>query len=102
MYPDEKYGLSADRKVKLTHQQYSRQSLFNVDQRFANETGYLFSALWDIENLQLERNISMAYSHGSKQTTGQGTGIYEVKDSYHALDNIPDTPEYWIKKKYEI
>ena len=102
LYPDGKYGMSADRKVKLSHQQYFRQRLFNIDKRFANDAGYLFSALWNIENLQLERNISMAYTHGSKQTTSQGSRTYEVKDSYHVLDNIPDTPEYWKKKKYEI
>ena len=44
----------------------------------------------------------MAYSHGSKRTTSQGSRTYEVKDSYNVLDNIPDTPEYWKKKKYEI
>ena len=42
LYPDGRYGMNADRKVKLTHQQYFRQRLINVDKRFANEAGYLF------------------------------------------------------------
>ena len=31
LYPDGKYGMSADREIKLTNQQYLRQRLFNVD-----------------------------------------------------------------------
>ena len=45
LYPDGKYGISADRKAKLAHQKYFRQRLFNVEKRFANDAGYLFSAL---------------------------------------------------------
>ena len=102
LYPNGKYEMCADREIKLTNQQYLRQRLFNIDKKFSNEAGYLFSALWHIENQQLERNISMAYSHGSKRTTSQGSRTYEVKDLYNVLDNIPDTPEYWKKKKCEI
>ena len=102
LYPDGRNGMNANREVKLTNQQYIKQRLFNVDKRFANDPGYLFSVLWHMENLQLERNISMAYTHGSRKITPEGSRTYEVKDPYHVLDKIPDSPEYWKSKKYEL
>ena len=42
------------------------------------------------------------YTHGSKRNTGQETRSYEVGDPYHVFDRIPDTPEYWKTKKYEL
>ena len=68
LFPDGKNGINAEgREVKLTNQQSIIQKLLNVDKRFANDPGYLFSATWYIESFQLERNISMGYSHGARK-----------------------------------
>merc|ERR1711873_181616 len=29
-------------------------------------------------------------------------GLTKLKDPYHVLDKIPDSPEYWKSKKYEL
>ena len=83
LYPDGKNGMNAEgRKVKLTHQQYIRQRLFNIDKRFGNDPAFLFSATSYIENEQLEKNVSMSYTHGSKKMGGEESRTYQVNNSF--------------------
>ena len=42
------------RKTKLTNQQYLKQRFFNVDERYANDPGFLFSSTSYIELQQLK------------------------------------------------
>ena len=99
LYPDGKNGMHAEnRKVRLTNQQYIQQRLFNIDKRFSNDPGYLFSATWHIENLQLERNIQMAYTHGSKKAMNDLSRTYQVNSCHHVFHKIKDTPDFWLTK----
>ena len=50
---------------------YFKQRLFNVDQRYDKDPGYLYSATWFIEKKQLERNIQMSYNYGKQRTGGE-------------------------------
>ena len=103
LYPDGRNGMNGEgRKVKLTNQQYIKQRLFNVDKRFANDPAYLFSATWFIENQQLERNISMSYTHGSKKIGDDQSRTYQVNDPFCVFQKISNTPQYWKTKKMEL
>ena len=103
LFPDGKNGMNAEgRQTNLTNQQYIKQKLFNVDKRFANDPAFLFSATSYIENLQLQRNISMNYSHGSKTVREGGSRTYDVTNSYCVFTKISNTPEYWKVKKMEL
>ena len=93
---------TAGRKVKLPKQQHIKQRLFNVDKRYANDPAYLFSAVSYIENFQLERNISMSYTHGSKQSGIDNTKSFQVKDPFYVFTKIRNTPQYWKQKKMEL
>ena len=101
LYPDGKNGMNAEeRKVRLTHQQYLKQRLFNVDTRYASDPAYLFSATSFIEHEQLERNISMSYQHGTKKVGDENSRTYQVKNPYCVFKKISNTPEYWKTKKW--
>ena len=89
------------RKVRLTPQQYVRQRLFNVDKRFAEAPGFLFSVTWYIENYQLEGNISMCYAHGTKKIDGSSR-TYEVNNPFCGLPKTTNTQGYWQVKKGEL
>ena len=103
LYPDGKNGMNAEgRKARLTHQQYIRQRLFNVDKRFANDPAYLFSSVSYIENQQLERNVSMSYTHGSKKLGGDDSRTYQVNNPFCVFQKISNTPEYCKVKKMEL
>ena len=95
LFPDGENGMNANGNVKLTNEQYLRQRLCNIDKRFANDPGYLFSSTWHIENQQLEKNISMAYTHGARKPSDDSSQTYQVKNPYHVLHKIPDSPEFW-------
>ena len=83
LYPDGRNGMNAEgRKVRLTNQQYLKQRLFNVDKRYANDPGFLFSSTSYIELQQLERNISMSYSHGAKKIGDGASRTYQVKNPF--------------------
>ena len=73
-----------------------------MDKRYANNSAFLFSCVWFLENLQLERNISMGYSHGKKKVGEDDSRTYEVNDVFHVFKNIKNTPHYWRTKKMEL
>ena len=90
------------RQVYLSNQQYIEQPLFDVDKRYANDPAFLFSATSYIENLQLERKVSMSYTHGSKKVVGNEFRTYQVNNPFRVLKKISNTPEYWKVKKMEL
>ena len=81
-FPDGNNGLNAERKRKLTYQQYFKQKLYNADKRFANDLAFLFSAVAYVEQMQLENNISMTFCHGSKSSSGNSTKEFKVTDPF--------------------
>ena len=98
LYPDGRMGLHEEREVRLSMQQYFQQRILNFDRRFANTPSFVFSAFACNEKNQLERNINISYLRGTKQADGK----YSLNDPYSVLDNMPGTPRYWQKKKYEL
>ena len=103
LYPDGKNGMNTKgRQSNLSKQQYIVQRLKNVDKRYANDPAYLFSAISYIESLQLERNISMSYSHGSKKAGVDNTKAFQVNDPFYVFTKIKNTPQYWKQRKIEL
>ena len=98
LYPDGKMGLHQEREVRLTMQQFFQQRLLNFDRRFANTPSFVFSAFSCNEKNQLERNIGISFLRGKKQADGK----YCLNDPYSVLDNMPGTPRYWQRKRYEL
>ena len=46
--------------------------------------------------------ISLVGSRGKKINHADGGVSYELDDEFRVLENIPNTPKYWQKMKYEI
>ena len=95
-------GLNEKRDIKITDQMYFAQRIQNYDKRFANTAAYVFAAFAFIEKKQLERNINISFMRGKPKKSATGGMVYSLDDPYSVLDNMPGTPRYWQRKKYEL
>jgi len=109
MFPLGRGGFkSSERKVQLTPRKYFNQRLLNCDGRFAQDTDYLFSAQYAVENKQIKDSISIAMGQARGGTTGgQKINASIVRDSekmnsfirqdqaYRCLKNVRGSPAYW-------
>ena len=100
--PDGSNGKDQDRKVKLTEQKYFIQRICNKEKRFASSPAYMYAAVAYIEKKQINRNINLAGTRGTKVTNQAGGQTYELDDGYRVLEDIKNTPRYWKKAKYEM
>ena len=69
-------NLHSDREARLTDQYYFVQRIRNVDERFANNPGYIYAAAAYIEKNQLQRNVNLSYRRGKKSTNKNGEQMY--------------------------
>ena len=109
MFPLGRGGFkSSEREVQLTPRKYFNQRLLNCDGRFAQDTDYLFSAQYAVENKQIKDSISIAMGQARGGTTGgQKINASIVRDSekmnsfirqdqaYRCLKNVRGSPAYW-------
>ena len=102
LLPDGKFGLSHERKVKLTKQNYFLQRLLNVDDRFAKTPGFLFGAMSVVEAERLRANANLTGMKGTRNVGAGGHLTYQVKDPCTVFERIPGTPKYWQRVRYEI
>ena len=102
LLPDGKNSLHAERKVKLSEQDYFVQRIMNKDLRFACNPAYCFAAVSYIENKQIEGRKGISFKRGRCSTSIDGTSMYTLEDPVSVLDNIKNTPRYWQKTRYEL
>ena len=102
LLPDGKFGLSHERKVKLTRQNYFQQRLLNVDDRFAKTPGYLFGAMSMVEADRLRANANLTGMKGKKNMGPGGHVTYQLEDPCSVFEKIKGTPKYWQRARYEI
>ena len=102
LLPDGKFGLSHERRVKLTKQNYFLQRLLNVDDRFAKTPGFLFGAMSVVEAERLRANANLTGMKGTRNVGAGGHLTYQVKDPCTVFERIPGTPKYWQRVRYEI
>ena len=102
LLPDGKFGISHERKVKLTKQNYFQQRLLNVDDRFAKTPGYLFGAMSVVEAERLRSNANLTGMKGKRNVGPGGHVTYQLEDPCTVFEKIPGTPKYWQRAKYEI
>ena len=98
LHPDGKCGLDAERVVDLTKQKYFEQRIMNEDLRFANNPDYIFAAFACCERERLDNNVGISFRRGRPSANGKHT----LDDPFSVLDNIPGTPKYWQKRKWEM
>ena len=102
LFPDGKYGLHYKREQKLTNLQYFNQRLLNKDLRYSSSPCFVYAASTYIEKQQLERNINISYTRGTRRSTDEGNTIFNLQDSFAVLDKISNTPKYWQQAKNEL
>ena len=102
LFPNGKYGLHYSREQKPTNLQYFNQRLLNKDLRYSSSPCFVYAASTYIEKQQLERNINIAYTRGTRRSTDEGNTIFNLEDSFAVLDKISNTPKYWQQAKNEL
>ena len=95
-------GKDQERDVKLTPQRYFIQRITNINSRFAKCPTYLYAAVGFLEQMQINRNINLVGTRGTKISSEEGKPKYELQDPYRALEAMPGTPKYWQKVKFEM
>ena len=102
LLPDGRFGLSHDRKVKLTKQNYFQQRLLNKDDRFARHPDFTFAAMSVVEAERLRANANLTGMRGKKSVGPGGHVVLQVGDPCVVFEKIPGTPKYWQRVRYEI
>ena len=102
LLPDGKFGLSHERTVKLTRQNYFQQRLLNVDDRFAKTPGFLFGAMSVVEAERLRANANLTGMKGKRNVGAGGHVTYQLEDPCTVFEKIKGTPKYWQRARYEI
>ena len=102
LFPNGKYGLHYSREQKLTNLQYFNHRLLNKDLRHSSSPCFVYPASTYIEKQQLERNINISYTRGTRRSTDEGNTIFNLEDSFAVLDKISNTSKYWQQAKNEL
>ena len=80
LLPDGLNSLHAERKVKLSDQDYLVQRIMNKDSRFAQNAAFIFASVAFIEQKQIQRNIGIAFNRGKAKIDNTGNTIYSLDD----------------------
>ena len=102
LLPDGKFGLHHERKVKLTAQKYFHQRILNVDNRFAENRDFIFSAMSFVEAGRLRASANLTGMKGTKSVGPGGHLTFQLGDPCSVFERIPGTPKYWQRVKYEM
>ena len=100
--PTSENSLNAERKTKLTGQQFFEQRIMNADTRFSNSKSFVFAAVQYIESKQLSDKVNISFNRGRKHTGEDGRTTYSLNDPWAVFDNIKNTPRFWKKKRNEL
>lgn len=94
--------MNAERKVRLTNQQYIQQRIFNVNPRYANCLSWVYAATGFLELKQMTSNINISMQRGVRSTREDGGTEYKLESAFTVLENIKNTPKYWSKAKMRL
>ena len=94
--------MNAERKVRLTNQQYIQQRIFNINPRYANCLSWVYAATGFLELKQMTNNINISMQRGVKSTREDGRTEYKLESAFTVLENIKNTPKYWSKAKMRL
>ena len=86
----------------MTTQRYFVNRIIHKEQHFSKFAPYLYAAVNHTEKKQLNRNLALSYSSGTKTQGDDGTYVINNTDAYRVFSNIKNTPAYYRQKKYEL
>ena len=100
--PDGRYGLHEKRDVRLTDQNFFVQTICNMERKFARTPSYVYFAVAYVELKQIMRNLNMQGRRGREVIGEDGKRTLHWDDAFCVLDNVKQTPRYWLKARYEM
>ena len=103
LFPDGRGGLhDTDRKFPLTPQQFIMQRLQNINPMFVENKPFLFTAVYYVEKYQLQSSMNISYMKGKIKSDTAGKRFLKTEDGFAVFDNIPGSPRYWQKMRYDL
>ena len=81
-------GLDQEREVKLTAQRYFVNRINHKEQHFCKFAPFLYAAVAHTEKKQLNRNLALSYSCGTKTQEESGGYVINNTDAYRVFSNI--------------
>ena len=112
LFPTGTFGFQVTRDVKLSPTKYFNARLLNFTGRFATNSEYLFFAQYVTEQKKVKDNISTALRkvYGNCLTAGDVRNMDNTSfqnllfsdQAYLFMKNIPASPSYWKRFKYEV
>ena len=70
----------------------------NKNNKFATDPAYVFAACGYVELQQMSKNLGISFMRGQRtESSDGGLPTYELKDSCSVLDNMKNTPRFWLK-----
>ena len=86
-HPTGRFGLSYDRKIKISPKMYFNQRFLNKDERFSKDPCFIFMALYYLERDCLERQQNISGQRG-KCKTQNGELVMELHDAFDIFRNL--------------
>ena len=103
LHVEGKYGLDEPRIQKLSRAKYFGQRIMNENTMYSENPDYVFMAQQACERYAIEREIHMAMSHGSIESSEKGEmSLVPSEDAFNIFQKIPGTPAYWKSFKNEL
>jgi hypothetical protein len=103
LFPNGKWGLhDEEREIKITPQQFILQRIHNLNPVFAQNKPFIFTAVYYIEQYQLEFKVNISYMRGKMKSDGNGKDFLQMDDGFSVFDNIRGSPRYWQKLRYDM
>lgn len=111
LFPKGRFDYTASRDIKLSPVKYFNTRLLHYSKRLASNPAYLFFAQFIIEKKKVSDSINIALKkvHGEPVTASQVRSNTRVlqnlmsqDQAYLFLRQIPGSPPYWPKFKYEV
>ena len=100
-HPSGKFGLSYDRKCRLSAKVFFNQRLLNADERFSKDPCYIFMASYYCERQSVEQNIDVSGQKG-KTSHDNGDVTVNLVDPFDVFKSVKGSPKYWQVAKNEL
>ena len=110
LYPDGAFGEYHPRTVKLSHAEFIKSRLWNVDDRFRKDPQYIFYLLWQKEMREIAAGVYNVLNCKTGVQMSVGQLLHNVNTSNEQLESnlstmfqsVRGTKQYWFSHKGEV
>ena len=109
LFPTGNFGADHSRSIKLTHAEYIKSRLLNVDSRYRKNAAYVFFLLWEKELRELKSGIYNTLRLSSQNMSAEAmlNNLNNADRDLEAnlstvLQSVRGTKQFWFKCKGDL